>query len=170
MKHKYIPCTACAEKLGINKFNFHKYLSSGKFGNIKIVKIRLKEKNNQNINHISIEDYESIKNFREVEGFGTNKTNGGVIKNYFYIVQTNPNKIPERYKFGVTNNIKLRLQSYKTICPNVKSMKYWECFKSLEKPLEGMIFKNSKRVGQEVFETKQLGVIVDKIEQVLEIL
>ncbi len=160
----------CAKEMGVDKSNLSKYLKAGKYGNIKIKFIRDKTKGNQKVSIISKKDFEKIKNIRIKDGFGVNKPIGKENVGFFYIVQINPDNIPNRYKCGFSNIPNQRISSYKTVCPNAKFVFKTKCDDFFEKPLLKMISKNSKQIGVEIFEIKDINKIENKIEEVLKLL
>ena len=166
MNKEFISIAECSKLLNIDRSHLLKYIKAGKYGYIDIEFRRDRNKQNQKVATISKKDLESIKKFRETEGFGTDKVVKST-KGVFYIIQTNPHSIPSRYKFGFTNDLSNRIRSYKSVCPNLKIIDKYPCDSIHELPLLKMIQKYGKRVGQELFEIKDLEVIKKDIKDVL---
>ncbi|MBU0907179.1 MAG: GIY-YIG nuclease family protein [Nanoarchaeota archaeon] len=93
--------------------------------------------------------------------------NYGINKGVFYIIQTNPDSIPARYKFGFTNDIGNRTRSYKSVCPNMKLIDKFECNSFHELPLLKMVSKYGKRIGQELYEVEDIHKLIKSIKEVL---
>src|SRR3989344_2360692 len=114
----------------------------------------------------NFEEIEIIKKYRVSEGFGSEKVVKST-KGVFYIIQTNPHSIPLRYKFGFTNDLDNRIRSYKSICPNMKIIEKCPCDSIHEQSLLKMMEKYGKRVGQELFEVKDIEIVKRDIQEVL---
>ena len=166
MSEEYVSIGECADLLNMDRSNLLKAIKSGKYGHITLELRRDRNKQNQKVTTISKEDFETIKKYRESEGYGTEKVVKST-KGVFYIIQTNPHDIPLRYKFGFTNDLDNRIRSYKSVCPNMKIIEKYPCDSIHELPLLKMIQKYGKRVGQELFEVKDIETIKKDIEEVL---
>ncbi len=163
----------CTKIIGIAKNNFATNLRKGKYGNVEVKLMRDKTRGNQKVSVISKKDFEKIKKIRLKDGFGINKIieeEKHVSEGIFYIVQTNPKNIPNRYKCGFSTIPRNRVSSYKIVCPNAKLIFKIKCDDFFEKPLLKMISKDSKRIGTELFEIKDINKITHKIEEVLKLL
>jgi len=169
LKQDYISIGKCAEIIGIDKSNLSKMIKREKFGQIELKSIRDPNKQNQPVHHITQKDFNRIKQIRSDLGFDTglpiNKKKGRV--GYFYVVQTNPKHIPNRYKFGFTNDLNNRISAYKTVCPNAKLIKKWESESILEPVLLRMISKYGRRVGIELYEVRHIKKLISQFNSVV---
>ncbi len=164
-----IPVWKIAEELKLDRSHLLKGIKSRKYGLIELKFIRDRNKQNQEVVAIAKRDYDIIKNYRIDNGFGEK----GIItsatdKGFFYIIQTNPDSIPNRYKFGFTNDIDNRIRSYKSVCPNMKIIDKFECNTFHEQPLLRMVSKYGKRIGQELYEIDNIDLIIKEIKEVLD--
>ena len=166
MSEEYVSIGECADLLNMDRSHLLKAIKAGKYGHITIELRRDRNKQNQKVATISKADFELIKKYRESEGFGSEKVVKST-KGVFYIIQTNPHNIPLRYKFGFTNDLDNRIRSYKSVCPNLKIIEKYPCDSIHELPLLNMIQKYGKRVGQELFEVKDIEIIKKDIQEVL---
>jgi len=166
MNHEYISIGKCSELLQMDKSHLLKAIKSGKYGTITLEFQRDRNKQNQKVATISKDDFEIIKKSRESNGFGTEKIIKST-KGFFYIIQTNPHNIPNRYKFGFTNDLDNRIRSYKSVCPNMKIIEKYPCDSIHELPILKMIQKYGKRVGQELFEINNIEAVKKDIQEVL---
>jgi len=145
-----------AVAINLDKSNAYKNIKSGKYGDVKMFFVRNRDKGNQKMCAVSNEDFENIKRIREETGFFGNGVLIQKDKGFFYIIQTNPNNIPNRYKFGFTNDMSNRLRNHRCLCPNLKIIKKYPCNKSLELALLKVVNVNCKRIGQELYEVKDI--------------
>jgi len=166
MSEEYVSIGECADLLNMDRSNLLKSIKAGKYGHISIEFRRDRNKQNQKVATISKENFEIIKKYRETEGFGTEKV-VKTTKGVFYIIQTNPHSIPLRYKFGFANDLDNRIRSYKSVCPNMKIIEKYPCDSIHELPLLKMIQKYGKRIGQELFEIKDIEIVKKDIQEVL---
>ncbi|MBN2015044.1 MAG: GIY-YIG nuclease family protein [Candidatus Altiarchaeota archaeon] len=166
MNNDFISIGECAKLLNIDRSHLLKYIKAGKFGPIQLEFRRDKDKQNQKVATISKKDFKLIKKIREQEGFGNSKIVKST-KGHFYVVQTNPDSIPSRYKFGFTNDLDNRIRSYKSVCPNLKIVATFPCDSIHELPLIKMVSKYGKRAGQELFEIKDINTVIKDIKEVL---
>jgi len=166
MNRDYFSIAECANLLNMDRSHLLKAIKGGKYGAIAIDLRRDRDKQNQKVATISKESFEVIKNMRGSEGFGSEK----VVKStrgVFYIIQTNPHHIPSRYKFGFTNDLDNRVRSYKSVCPNMRIVEKYPCDLIHELPLLKMVQKYGERVGQEVFEIKDIEIVKRDVQEVL---
>ncbi len=166
MSQEYVSIGECADLLNMDRSHLLKAIKACKYGQISLEFRRDRNKQNQKVATISKEDFEIIKQSRESEGFGTAKVVRST-KGVFYIIQTNPHNISQRYKFGFTNDLDNRIRSYKSVCPNMKIIEKYPCDSIHELPLLKMMQKYGKRVGQELFEVKDIEVVKRDIQEVL---
>ena len=69
---------------------------------------------------MSEDGFERIKAMRETQGFKVDSVVVEEGQGLFYIIQTNPNHIPNRYKFRYTTDLQNRLTAFRAVCPNLK--------------------------------------------------
>jgi len=167
-QNEFISIGEVAEKLGIDRANLFTNLRNNKYGLIEVNEKRYKDKGNQKCSVISMDDFNLIKQIRKNEGF----EEGGSIKNnsnsgVFYIIKTNPNSIPNRYKFGFSSDLPNRIKSYKSVCPNSIVVESFKCNFYHELPLLKMISKYGKRIGQELYEVEDMLKVIVDIKEVL---
>jgi len=167
MMEQYISIADCSEKLGLDRSHLLKNIKAGKYGTIKLHSQRDRNKQNQKVSVVTFLDFELIKRKRDAEGFGLKKPILDSSKGVFYIIQTNPTHIPNRYKFGFSSDIQNRLGSYWTICPNLKLIDQFHCNNIIERPLLNMISKYGKRIGQELYEVDDIEHVKNEIREVL---
>ncbi|MBS3132799.1 hypothetical protein J4470_01560 [Candidatus Woesearchaeota archaeon] len=163
----FISIRECAERLNMDRSHLLKDIKSGKYGHIQLIQRRDRNKQNQKVSTISIEDFETIKKAREIEGYTADGTVIKELKGVFYIVQTNPDTIPHRYKFGFSKDLRNRLDSYKSVCPNLKLIAKYDCDSIHELPLLKMVSRYGKRIGQELYEIQNVAIVKEEIEEVL---
>lgn len=164
----YIPVWKIAKELNLDRSNLLKAIKSRKYGLIELRFVRDRDKQNQKVIAISKKDYELIKKHRTEDGFlENNMVKSQTNKGFFYIIQTNPNKIPLRYKFGFTNDLDNRIRSFKSVCPNMKVIDKFECNNFHELTLLKMVAGYGRRIGQELYEIEKIDMVIKDIKEVL---
>jgi len=89
--------------------------------------------------------------------------------NAFYIVQLDPEKRPNRLKFGVSERTKNRFAAYRTICPEAKLIKTWSCFREWETRLMiAATTNNGIEVGHEVYDIESIDEAIARIDKIFE--
>jgi len=107
-----------------------------------------------------IKDYEprrpstkQLADNTEFDGFG-----------YYYIIQLEPIKIPDRVKVGYADSLIERCAQHRTTNPNLKVLKSWPCKRIWEKTAEASITRNECiHIGGEVYEG-DLQLFLDRAE------
>lgn len=95
----------------------------------------------------------SLNDSASIEGFG-----------YFYIFQLHPKDLPNRMKFGYTDNRDVRKSDHQTIAPTLKLVASWPCKKIWEFAAIASITRNScEHVGGEVYDG-EVQVFVQRAE------
>ncbi len=166
----YLTLSQCAEKLNIDKSNLRKQIHNGKYGHIQLEHVRREDTGNQKALALSHRDFEHIKAMREDRGFHDDNKVISKSQGFFYIIQTNPNQIPDRYKCGYTTDMANRIAAYKTVCPYMTITYQRECDTIHEPVLLKMLDKHGERVINELFAFEDMELVVDIIDNVMDLL
>ena len=166
MKEEYITLKQLSEEFGVDRSNLRKYII-----NLGFTPIKVRSKNNhQLVSALNISEAESVREKRKEEGYLRNQTiqNGD---GYFYIIQPIPEFAPQRIKLGFTTNINGRISTYKTISPNAKLIKAYNCKPTWELAAIASITKNNcELILNEVYETNNLEELIKNADTFFEIM
>ena len=128
-----------------------------------IVKQKSDRGRGQRINHITVSDYEKLKQHfgsweaREYveagDGFGV-----------FYIVQLEPELDPGRVKVGYTENLDERLRSHRTSAPFSVIVETWPCKPLWEKTAIDCVTQDCENLYTEVFRAANVDELIEKAD------
>ena len=156
-----------ADRLNMDKGNLHRLITKLK---LSTYGLRDKQANNQIVKAIDDAGLQTLTSYRDDIPKSSNNENVS-IESIFYLILIAPDLSEYRVKLGFTTNLEQRLTSYKTICPNVKVVKTWECNKEWEKAIIDMAITNKdKIIGEEVFDVNDVALLVDRIDNIFAML
>jgi len=154
MAEQYITITDLSRDLGMDKTNLDRSI-------LKKLKIapqymRTPSSKNQRVRVFTPEQVDQIKKYRE--GFSLPEDRLDLI----YIIQPDPERIPNRIKVGYSSDFPKRILTYRTICPDCKVVGTWGLGKEFELPIIRMILKSGGTlVTGEIID----GVVVDEVKE-----
>ncbi len=134
---------------------------------IAFVWVRDADTGNQQVQALTVEDAEAMREARTVEGYGPQarivEANGA---GFFYVVQLLPTLQPGRVKLGHATDVEARLGSYRTVCPEACIVGRWACRKSWEAAaIRAATAGQADRIGQEVFLAEDVDAVVAAAER-----
>ena len=157
----YISLKQLAQELGLDRSNMRKYvLSKG----LSPLRVRTPESKGQLTLALTLEDADSIRDWRAKEGFCSNVPveNGD---GFFYVIQLIPEFDPLRVKLGFTNNVDARLRSHRTAAPTAQVVKFWPCKRSWENAAIASITRlGCTLVANEVYSCADLNNLVERAD------
>jgi hypothetical protein len=172
-KNEYVLLKDLADEFGIDKSNLRKYILDN---DVKPEKIRLPEANNQLTLVLSKEQAVLVRQIRQSQGFeiGGENNNVPIIRTdtgIFYIIQLVPLLSPARIKLGYTINIKNRLRSHRTTCPNAKVLEQYPCKEAWEMAaIDSITREGCTLVGNEVYDTNSIEQLMEQANQFFSIM
>jgi AraC-like DNA-binding protein len=156
---EYITLGKLAEELGMDKSNLRKYIKDKT--DFNFLEVRTLESGNQIELSLSLEDADSIREYRNT--FEKININNGM--GFFYIIQPIPEFSPNRVKLGYSNNVEGRLSTYKTIVPHAQIIKIYPCDRNWEfAVIASITAKLCKQISLEVFDCEDIGQLLDRAD------
>ena len=149
--------TQLAQEFKMNKANLHKLIRKLE---IDIKMVRDPKAGNQKVAMINLEGIKILKEYRSDFNQPEDKGIG-----MFYLLRLLPDIEPNRVKFGYTTDIKMRLKQLKTVCPQLETIKTWNC-KSMIEQIVILIAttKEDKRLSAEVFNISNIDKTISRID------
>ena len=120
----------------------------------------------QQASHISIQDYEIHRERFDAAATGTGSA--GSIENQeavFYLILTEPELDPCRFKLGFSTNVAERLRHHKVSAPYSELVQTWPCKALWEKTAIDCIADGCEQLGPEVFRAKDIQDIIDQADR-----
>ena len=117
----------------------------------------------QRASHIAVQDYETHRRH-----FDASIDTGGSLeppRAVFYLILTEPELDPGRFKLGFSTDVAERLRSHKTSAPFSKLVRTWPCKALWEKTAIDCIADGCERLGPEMFRTDDIGDIIDRADR-----
>ena len=150
----YILIKEVAIELGLDRSTT---LKTVKRLNIPTVKVRDIKAGGQLCSAVNREGFDLLISTRETSGFGQGpRKECNTSRNVCYIIQVNPERMPERIKVGVSTDMQGRLSTYRTICPEASIVAAWYAPASCEGYMIAVGQEHGEQVGAELFDIEDV--------------
>ena len=116
--------------------------------------------------HITVQDYEIHRDRFDAVATGTDAA--GLIENQeavFYLILTEPELDPCRFKLGFSTDVAERLRHHKVSAPFTKLVRTWPCKALWEKTAIDCIADGCERLSPEVFRANDIQDIIDRADR-----
>ena len=131
----------------------------------------VKDSRGAKASHISVLDYETHR-----QHFDAKPTNGKDASPelqgaaVFYVILTEPDLDPGRFKVGFSTDASERLRSHKTSAPFSKLVRTWPCRALWEKTAIDCITAGCEQLGPEVFRTTDIQDVIRRADRFFEMM
>ena len=120
----------------------------------------------QQASHIAVQDYETHRQqFDAVTATGGAPDSVERADAVFYLILTEPELDPGRFKLGFSADVAERLRSHKTSAPFARIVKTWPCKTLWEKTAIDCIADGCERLGPEMFRADDIEGILDRADR-----
>jgi len=153
----YTTVTELSKIVAMDKPNLYRLL---KRLDINPKKKRVIEAGNQLVKVLNEKEVDKVKEHRHTYPVDNKKS-------VFYCIQIHPDIAPKRIKLGFTDNLNLRIRSFKTICPHLKLLKTWDCKQKWEPAIHAAAMREGdKFVSSEVFDVVSIKDVINRIDKI----
>ena len=119
----------------------------------------------QQASHVAVQDYETHR-----QQFDAVAATGAAVSReqpdaVFYLILTEPELDPGRFKLGFSTDVAERLRSHKISAPFSKIMRTWPCKALWEKTAIDCIADGCERLGPEMFRGDDIERIIDRADR-----
>ena len=154
---------ALAEEIGMGRSHLRGYvLSLG----IEPQRVRTPESRNQPTLAITASEADYVRSERDRSGFtGHGKPIvGGSSYGEFYVVQLEPELLPQRLKFGFSASAQSRLTDYRSSNPGAMMLKSWPAKRAWEEAIIAVLsaHRHCKLVGGEVYDCSDIDSLLKR--------
>ena len=120
----------------------------------------------QQASHISVQDYETHRQqFDAVTAAAGAAVSLENPKAVFYLILTEPELDPNRFKLGFSTDVAERLRSHKTSAPFSRIVRTWSCKALWEKTAIDCIADGCQRLGSEMFRADDIEEVIDRADR-----
>ncbi len=120
----------------------------------------------QQASHIAVQDYETHRQQFDAD---TVTASAAVSperpETVFYLILTEPELDPGRFKLGFSTDVAERLRSHRTSAPFSRIVREWSCKALWEKTAIDCIADGCERLGPEMFRTDDIEEIIDRADR-----
>ncbi len=156
----HISVIDAANKLGVSKGALFRIL---KRYEVETFKLKSAENHGQKVAHITIEDFEYLKE-NYVNPKALDSETSIECEGLFYLIQLEPELAPNRFKLGFTTNLKDRLSKHRCSAPYAQVVKTWECHVTWEKTAIDAVTQGAQRVYEEVYLHESIEKVTERCE------
>ncbi|MCL2413085.1 MAG: hypothetical protein FWC98_02995 [Bacteroidales bacterium] len=163
-----IPIRKLASEVGRHPNKFHEWVRKHGFEIIK-EKLPSSEHRGVPVSTVSEEDANTIREMIIDLNSSQTSTHRSKLGGYFYIIQLEPDKDPNRIKLGFANDVQLRLRKHQCSAPYAKIIKTWECKSLWEKTIIDIATLSEKKLNEskidtECFDVESISATTDRID------
>ena len=166
-----IPLRTLAEELGMDRSHLRRYVK--RLG-IEPGRTRTKDSRNQITLAITPSEANYVRNERHRAGFASRDTpiTSDGSRGYFYVVQLEPEHLPERLKFGFSASVDNRLTEYRSSNPGAILLKTWPAKRSWEAAIIDClsISVSCELIGGEVYHCSDITELLERADTFISLL
>ena len=127
----------------------------------------------QRASHIAIQDYQTNKQHFIAASPGAARSQpppDAVTQAVFYLISTEPELDPGRFKVGFSNDVDERMHSHKTSAPLAKLVSTWPCKQLWEKTAIDCVAAGCERLDPEVFRARDIREAIERADRFFELM